>query len=83
MSDEARLEKETALSLKGVGITILSVIASVGVSVGFGIGGPWWLRVAAGLAVVVALVLVVKVASQGRRGPLTRLANWVIGAPDP
>jgi hypothetical protein len=83
MSEEARLDERTALSLKGVGITILGVIISVGATVGFGLGGPWWLRVASGLAVTLALVLVVKVASRGRRGPLTRLANWIIGAPNP
>ena len=82
MSDERR-DPEIALALKGTGLTLLGVILSVGVTVGFSMAGPWWLRVLIGTAVTLGLAALVKLASGSRRGPLARLANWMVGAPDP
>jgi hypothetical protein len=83
MGEDDRLSAQAALTLKGVGITILGVILSVGATIAFGLRGPWWARLLAGAATTVALATLVKFASRGRRGPLTRLANWIVGAPDP
>lgn len=68
-----------SLSLTTGGITLLGVLLSIGVSVGFGISGPWWLRLASGIGTTLALAVVVKLGSSAGRGPLARLANWMIG----
>ena len=67
------------MSLTTGGITLLGVLLSVGVSVGFGVQGAWWLRVLAGLGTTVVLVLVVKLGTKSGRGPLARMARWIIG----
>lgn len=77
MTDAERTTR--SLSLTTGGITLLGVLLSIGVSVGLGISGPWWLRLAAGIATTLALGLVVKLGSAAGRGPLARLANWMIG----
>lgn len=70
------------LSLTTGGITLLGVLLSVGVTVGLGLGGSWWSRVLAGLATTVGLGVVVKLGTSAGRGPLARLANWMIGTDD-
>lgn len=70
-----------SLTMTTGGITLLGVLLSVGVSVGLGLSGPWWVRVLAGVATTVVLVVIVKLGSQAGRGPLARLAAWAIGAP--
>jgi hypothetical protein len=72
----------TSLSLTTGGITLLGVLLSVGVSVGFGVEGEWWARVLAGAGTTLALVIVVKLGTASGRGPLARIANWIIGSPD-
>jgi hypothetical protein len=67
------------LTLTTGGITLLGVLLSVGVSVAFGVGGPWWVRLLAGLATTALLVLAVKLGTSAGRGPLARLARWTIG----
>lgn len=63
-----------------MGVTILGVVASVGTTVGFGVSGPWWMRLAAGVGTVVVLVVVVKLGtSQGDRGVVARVADWLTG----
>lgn len=71
---------QRSLSLTTGGLTLLGVILSIGFTVGFGVSGPAWLRVLCGLAAVVLLVAAVKVGTAAGRGPIARLANWVIGA---
>jgi hypothetical protein len=68
------------LSLTTGGITLLGVLLSVGVSVGFGVSGAWWIRVLAGVTTTVVLVLVVKFGTAAGRGPVARLARWTIGS---
>lgn len=70
------------LTLTTGGITLLGVLLSVGVTVGIGVSGEWWVRVLAGLGTVAVLVVVVKVGTGAGRGPLARAANWIIGSPD-
>ena len=77
---EARTSR--TLTLTTGGITLLGVLLSVGVSVGFGIKGEWWVRLLAGLGTTLVLVLVVKVGTGAGHGPLARAANWVIGPAD-
>jgi hypothetical protein len=67
------------LTLTTGGITLLGVLLSVGVTVGAAVQERWWVRVLAGVATTVVLTLVVKVGTGAGRGPLARLANWVIG----
>ncbi len=69
------------MTLTAAGVTLLGVLLSIGVTIGIGLKGPWWLRVGAGLASTVVLVAIVKATTRTGRGPLARLANWTIGAP--
>lgn len=75
-------EHATALSMTSSGITLLGVLVSVGFTVAMGISGSWWVRVLAGIGTIVALVLLVKVGTESGRGPLARLARWIIGYED-
>lgn len=68
-----------SLSLTTGGLTLLGILLSIGVTVGVGLQGDWWLRLGAGLATTIVLVIVVKVGTASGRGPIARLANWVIG----
>ncbi len=70
----------TTLTLTTGGITLLGVLVSVGVTVGFGIDGDWWVRIVAGLGTTLFLILVVKLGTSAGRGPLARLARWTIGS---
>lgn len=81
--EQDELGRGAALTLFATSLTLLGVILSIAVTVGFGIRGPWWLRLGLGAFVGVALVAAVKVLSRSRRGPLTRFASWIIGAPEP
>ena len=69
----------TTLALTTGGITLLGVLLSIGVTVAFGIKGPWWLRAAGGLGATLALVVIVKLGTSSGRGPLARFARWTIG----
>lgn len=70
-----------SVTLTAMGVTLLGVILSIGVTVGVGISGPLWLRLATGGASTVVLVAVVKLSTRAGRGPLARMAKWTIGAP--
>lgn len=80
MSDDSRTSRSLALTTGG--ITLLGVLLSIGVTVGFGVSGPWYVRVLAGVAATAALIVVVKVGTAAGRGPIARLANWAIGGGD-
>jgi hypothetical protein len=69
----------SALTLTTGGITLLGVLLSVGVSVVFGVGGPWWVKLLAGLGTTALLVFAVKLGTSAGRGPLASLARWTIG----
>ena len=69
-----------SLNLTTGGLTLLGVLLSIGVTVGFGVSGAWWLRALVGLATTVVLVAVVKLGTAAGRGPIARIADWVIGA---
>lgn len=73
-------QSSRSVSLTTGGITLLGVLLSIGVTVGFGVSGPWYVRVAAGLGATLALIAVVKLGTRAGRGPVARLANWTIGA---
>lgn len=70
----------TDVTLTAAGLTLLGVILSIGVTVGFGVGGPWWVKIGAGAASSVLLVFIASWATSTGRGTLARLANWIIGA---
>ena len=70
------------LSLTTGGITLLGVLLSIGVTVGMGLDGAWWVRVLVGLATTLVLSVIVKLGSSAGRGPLARMADWMIGTAD-
>jgi hypothetical protein len=69
-----------SLTLTTGGITLLGVLLSIGITIGFGISGPWWLRTGAGLIATLVLILTVRLGTSGGRGPLARFASWVIAS---
>ncbi len=68
-----------SLSLTTGGITLLGVLLSIGVTVGAAVPDRWWVRLLAGVCTTLALAVIVKLGSNAGRGPLARLADWVIG----
>jgi hypothetical protein len=68
------------ITLTATGITLLGVLLSVGATVAFGIEGEWWVRLIAGAATSVLLVLLAAWSTSTGRGVVARLANWIIGA---
>lgn len=68
-----------SLTLTTGGITLLGVMLGIGTTVAFGIEGAWWGRLLAGAGTTLVLMALVKVGTAAGRGPLARLANWVIG----
>ena len=79
--DQEQARSTRSLNLTTGGLTLLGVMLSIGVTVGIGISGAWWERALAGLATTTALVVLVKLGTSSGRGPIARLADWVIGAP--
>ncbi len=77
MNDGSRTSR--SLTLTTGGLTLLSVLLSIGMTVAFGITADWWIRVLAGVGTTVLLGIGVKVGTASGRGPLARLANWMIG----
>lgn len=71
----------TSLNLTTGGITLLGVLVSVGTTVGLGVNHDWWIRVVAGVGTTLVLIVLVKLGTGAGRGPLARVANWVIGSP--
>ena len=57
-------------------MTLIGVLLSIGVAVGFGLSGPVWVRVLAGLTTSVSLALSVRLLSR-RAGLLRRFARWL------
>jgi high-affinity Fe2+/Pb2+ permease len=72
---------QTRLTLQSVGLTLLGVILSIGVTVGFGLSGPWWLRLFLGVATTVGLVVAVGLLGRKTKA-LRRLADWIMGSED-
>lgn len=73
------MERSTRLSLETAGITLIGVIISIGLTVGFGLKTELWIRVIAGAATAGVLVVLVKMsASEG--AALRRAANWITRA---
>ncbi len=77
---EAGERTSRSLNLSTGGITLLGVLLSIGVTVGMGLTTAWWVRVVAGLATTAVLTLIVKLGSNAGRGPVARLAEWMIGS---
>lgn len=67
------------LTLTATGITLLGVLLSVGVTVGFGLEAEWWIRLLAGAGTSILLALVAAWSTSTGRGVVARLATWVIG----
>lgn len=75
---QERLERSTRLTLEAAGITLLGVILSISLTIGFGIKAELPVRIAAGAVTAVGLVAVVKLGSS--QGALRRAANWITRA---
>lgn len=69
---------DNQLTLQSVGLTLVGVIVSIGVTVGFGIVGPWWFRLALGTGTAIGLIVLVGYAGR-RTSLLARLANFITG----
>lgn len=76
---DSRERTERSLNLTTGGLTLLGVLLSIGVTVGAAVQDRWWIRVLVGVCTTVVLTLIVKLSSDAGRGPLARLADWVIG----
>lgn len=70
----------TDVTLTAAGLTLLGVLLSVGLTVAFGIGGAWWVKVCVGAATSVGLALLAAWSTSTGRGVVAKVANWVIGA---
>ncbi len=66
------------LTLQAVALTLLGVLASIGVTVASAIGPAWWVRVATGAATTVGLAVAVALLGT-RTEVLARLADWITG----
>ena len=64
------------VALEAVGLTLLGVLVNLGVMVGLAVKGPWFVRVAAGLAAPLALTLLIK-SAHSRVGAMKHLADWL------
>lgn len=69
-------------TLRAMGMTLIGVTLSIATTVGFSLPGPWWVRVGAGIASIFVIGAAIKVSTtQGSRGPVARLADWIMGQP--
>jgi hypothetical protein len=75
--DDEQVAAGQAMQLQSIGLTLLGVILSVAVTVGFSLPGAWWVGLLGGIGTVVVLILVVRLGSTPGRGPLARLAAWM------
>jgi hypothetical protein len=67
-------------TLRAMGITMIGVVISVATTVGFGVPGPVWVRIAAGVLVAIVLLVAIKLGTaQGSRGAVARAADWMTG----
>lgn len=80
--DQPNQGKRTSedITLTATGLTLLGVLLSVGLTVAFGVGGPWWVKTAAGVATSIGLAVVAAWTTSHGRGIVAKAANWVIGA---
>lgn len=73
------MDRSTRLTLEAAGITLIGVIISIGLTVGFGLRTDLWIRVIAGAGTAGVLVVVVKLSSS-EGAALRRAANWITRA---
>lgn len=66
-----------SLQLQATGLTLLGVLLGIGVTVGFGVKGDWWLRVLVGLLTFAALLVLARAAAKPGRGTLARIGAWI------
>jgi hypothetical protein len=76
--DRSREDSARSLELESLGLTLLGVMLSIGVTVAIGVQGPWWKRLLSGIATVVVLLALVGGLARPGRGPLARLARWLM-----
>jgi hypothetical protein len=50
----------------------------VALTVAFGIKGDWWVQMTVGIAVFMALLAAIKLGTRRGKGPLSKLAAWIV-----
>jgi hypothetical protein len=78
VADQRRDDSAHSLELESLGLTLLGIMLSIGVTVAIGVQGPWWKRLLSGIATVVVLLALVGGLARPGRGPLARLARWLM-----
>ena len=78
MADGRPDDSARSLELESLGLTLLGIMLSIGVTVALGVHGPWWKRLSSGIATVLVLLTLVGWLARPGRGPLARLARWLM-----
>ena len=63
--------------LSEVRLALFGILLSIGLSVGFGVPGSWWVGVASGVAAVVLAAVALRVG--GLQRALADLMHWTLG----
>jgi hypothetical protein len=71
-------QAETEDGRQSLGITMLSVVLGVAVTVALGIQAEWWVRTLVGVGVFLLLMAAIKLGTRRGRGPISRLAVWML-----
>jgi len=69
---------ETQDGRQSLGITILSVLLGVAVTVALGIKAEWWVRLLVGPGVFLLLMAAIKLGTRRGQGPVSKLAQWIL-----
>lgn len=77
-STAAESSRDRRLTLQAIGVTLLGVLASIGVTVASAISAPWWVRSVVGAGTTVGLAFAVTILGT-RTNVLIRLADWITG----
>jgi hypothetical protein len=62
-------------ALNDIRLAVLGILVTIGLSVGFGVPGPWWCQILAG----VGAVAVVCAAIRWLEHPLMTVMHWLTG----
>lgn len=76
-----RAGETSGTTLTSLGIMLLGVLVSIGLTVGFGVTAAWWVRVVAGVAAVTVLAVSIELGTASQSGLLARLSAWIQNAP--
>ena len=63
---------------ESLGITMLSVLFGVAVTVALGIQAEWWVRTLVGVGVLLLLTVAIKLGTRRGSGPISKLGKWML-----